>query len=138
MLSGWKKIASAKSLNLIRLGSTLRPPRLASSSWQLRRLFSVSTFSPSVIIHTAEGFLDGAHHYTHLPWWAVITCTTFILRSVVTLPLAVHQNKILAKMELLKPTLQEYQEAVKHNVIVKCRRSNVPLDEANRQVMKEV
>lgn len=102
------------------------------------RFISVSTFSPHKIIHTAEWFLDGVHSYTHLPWWAVITCTTFILRSLVTLPLAVHQNKILAKMELLKPTLKEYQEAVKHNVIVKCRRNNVPLDEANRRVMKEV
>lgn len=138
MLSGYCVPSINSKFSLIRLGYAPPPSSLRSSSWQSRRFISLSTFSPHVIIHTAESFLDGVHHYTHLPWWAVITCTTFILRSVVTLPLAVHQNKILAKMELLKPTLQEYQEAVKHNVIVKCRRANVPLDEANRRVMKEV
>lgn len=78
------------------------------------------------------------HEYTHLPWWAVITMTTFMLRTAVTLPLAIHQNKIIAKMELLKPTIKEYQEAVKHNVIVRCRRANLPVEEANRILMKEV
>ena len=139
MLSGCSiRCINSKSSSVVQLGYTSLPSSLRSSSGQSRRFISLSAFSPHVIIHTAERFLDGVHHYTYLPWWAVITCTTFILRSVVTLPLAVHQNKILAKMELLKPTLQEYQEAIKHNVIVKCRRANVPLDEANKRVMKEV
>ena len=36
------------------------------------------------------------------------------------------------------PTLKEYQEAVKHNVVTKCRREDVPYKEANRRVDKEV
>lgn len=63
---------------------------------------------------------------------------TVALRSLVTLPLAVHQNKLLVRMELLLPTLKEYQEAVKHNIIGKSRRDNVPVEEANRRMMKEV
>ena len=63
---------------------------------------------------------------------------TVVLRAVLTLPLAVHQNRVIAKMELLLPTLKEYQEAVKHNVIVKCRRANLPVEEANRQLKKAV
>ena len=55
-----------------------------------------------------------------------------------TLPLAVYQNKIIAKIELLAPTLKEYQEAVKHNVVVRCKRANLPVEEANRRMMKEV
>ncbi|XP_064394043.1 cytochrome c oxidase assembly protein COX18, mitochondrial-like isoform X2 [Halichondria panicea] len=47
-------------------------------------------------------------------------------------------SKVIAKMELLKPTIQEYQESVKHNVIVKCRRANLPVEEANKILMKEV
>jgi len=112
------------------------PPR-AGRQVILQRTYSFDS-TPQVVIHAAEGFFQAVHHYTHLPWWGVIVMTTIVLRSLITLPLAVHQNKILAKMELLMPTLKEYQEAVKHNVVTKCRRENLPHKEANRRVKKEV
>lgn len=99
---------------------------------------NLSSDVPYAVIHAAERFYEGVHHYTHLPWWAVIACCTVALRSLITLPLAVHQNKMLAKIELLTPTLKEYQEAVQHNVIIKCRRENVPYEIANKRVKKEV
>lgn len=89
-------------------------------------------------INSAEGFFQAVHHYTHLPWWAVIVLSTVTLRSLVTLPLAIHQNKLLAKTELLLPTLKEYQEAVKHNVVGRSRRAGLPVEEANRIMRKEV
>ena len=98
----------------------------------------LSSDLPYAVIHTAERFFEGVHLYTHLPWWAVIACCTVTLRSIITLPLAVHQNKMLAKMELLTPTLKEYQESMKHNVVTKCRREDVPPEIANRRVKKEV
>lgn len=98
----------------------------------------LSSDLPYTVIHVAERFFEDVHHYTHLPWWAVIACCTVTLRSLITLPLAIHQNKMLAKMELLTPTLKEYQEAVQHNVVTKCRRDNVPYEIANRRVKKEV
>ena len=36
------------------------------------------------------------------------------------------------------PILKEYQETVKHNVVTKCRREDIPYKEANRRVNKEV
>ena len=99
---------------------------------------SLSSDVPYAVIHAAERFYESIHLTTHLPWWAVIACCTVALRSLITLPLAVHQNKMLAKMELLTPTLKEYQEAVQHNVIIKCRRENVPYEIANKRVQKEV
>ena len=98
----------------------------------------LSSDLPYTVIHTAERFFEGVHFYAHLPWWAVIVCCTVTLRSIITLPLAVYQNKILAKRELLAPTLKEYKEAVLHNVTIKCRRENVSHKIANRRVMKEV
>lgn len=92
---------------------------------------------PFVVVQTAEAFYQTLHEYTHLPWWCVIVSSTVLLRSVVTLPFAVHQHRLLAKMELLMPTLKEYQEAVKHNVIAKCRRENLPLEVANKRMKKE-
>ena len=93
---------------------------------------------PFVVVQTAEAFYQTLHEYTHLPWWCVIVSSTVLLRSVVTLPFAVHQHRLLAKMELLMPTLKEYQEAVKHNVIAKCRQENLPLEVANKRMKKEV
>ena len=75
--------------------------------------------APYAVIHAAEVFFQTVHYYTHLPGCGVIILTPVVLRSLVTLPLAVHQNKIITKMELLMPTLKEYQEAVKHNVVTK-------------------
>ena len=89
-------------------------------------------------IHLAEDFFQSVHHHSHMPWWAVIALSTITLRSLMTLPLTVYQNRIVAKIELLLPTLKEYQEAVKHNVVVRCKRANLPVEEANRQMMKEV
>jgi inner membrane protein COX18 len=99
-----------------------------------RSLSSNSTFYS--VIHSAENSFQAVHSFTHLPWWGVVITVTVVLRSVLTLPLAIHQNRVIAKMELLLPTLKEYQEAVKHNVIVKCRRANLPVEEANRQLKK--
>ena len=90
------------------------------------------------VVRGAESFLQEVHSFTHLPWWAVILLSTTILRSVITLPLAVHQNKILAKRELLLPTLKEYGEAVKYRVIGQCRRQGLPVEEANKRMKKEV
>lgn len=99
--------------------------------------FDLLQKAPVAAIHVAQNVLQNVHEHSHLPWWAVIVGSTFALRSVVTLPLAVHQQKVLAKIELLTPTLKEYQEAVKHNVIVKCRRANLPVEEANKRIRKE-
>ena len=93
---------------------------------------------PYAAIHHAEGFFQAVHNYLHLPWWSTILISTIFLRSLITLPLAVHQSKNIAKMELLMPTLREYQEAVKHNVVGKCRRENLPLEVANKRMKKEV
>lgn len=89
------------------------------------------------VIKATEASFEAVHTLTHLPWWAVVVTSTVVLRSLLTLPLAVYQSRVLAKMELLLPTLKEYQEAVKHNVIVKCRRANLPVEEANRRLKKE-
>lgn len=109
-------------------------PSLLSST--ARSISSYNSFY--AVIHGAEAAFLAVHSFTHFPWWGVVITTTTLLRSVLTLPLAVYQNRIIAKMELLLPTLKEYQEAVKHNVIVKCRRQNLPVEEANRRLKKAV
>lgn len=107
-------------------------------SLYLRQSFTQFRFLSYDVIQHAEYVLNTVHCYTSLPWWVVIGGLTVTLRSIVTLPLAVHQNKIITRMELLQPTLKEYSEALKHKVIVQCRREGVNVDEANRRLRSEV
>ncbi|XP_028410881.1 cytochrome c oxidase assembly protein COX18, mitochondrial-like [Dendronephthya gigantea] len=82
-------------------------------------------------ISIAQNFLETVHDYTHLPWWCTIVVTCIGLRSVITLPLAVHQNKLLTKIELLQPTLKELTEALKHRVTIECRNKGMSSQAAN-------
>ena len=61
-----------------------------------------------------------------------------ILRTAVTLPFSIHQNKIIAQMELLQPLIKEYGEALKHKIVVNCKREGKTSDEANRKFKAEV
>lgn len=129
-LSSSKHLHSPERLHGYSSGRFLLPPITR------RSLSAGNVIYP--VINGAETSFKVLHNLSHLPWWAVVIAATIILRTLLTLPLAVYQNRVFAKMELLIPTLKEYQEAVKHNVIVKCRRANLPVEEANRQFKIEV
>ena len=98
----------------------------------------LSSLGPSSIVQATELGLECVHQWSHLPWWGVIVGTTLVLRVGVTLPLAVHQMRLASKQELLLPRLKELQEATLHNVVVRCRKANLPHTEANRIFQKEV
>ena len=55
-----------------------------------------------------------------------------------TVPLAVHQNKLLTTIELSQPTLQMMTEALKMRVVGECRRMNLSAEEADQKFRKEV
>ena len=61
-----------------------------------------------------------------------------MLRSIITVPLAIHQNKLIAEIELHQPTVSMMTEALKHRVVSECRRSGVSADEADRLFKKRV
>lgn len=49
-------------------------------------------------VHWAEGGLVALQAAAELPWWAAIVCGGAALRTAVTLPLAAHQSRLLAKV----------------------------------------
>lgn len=51
--------------------------------------------------------------FTGLPWWASIALTTVLLRSCITLPLAVYSNYILARVENLQPEIRKLSHRLK-------------------------
>lgn len=55
-----------------------------------------------------------------------------------TVPLAVHQNKLITTIELSQPTLEMMTEALKQRVAGECQRMNLPAEEADRKFRKEV
>lgn len=90
------------------------------------------------LVYAAQCALEAIHTKTQLPWWATIIGTTILLRSAITLPLAIHQNKMIAKMELLQPTLKEISVALKNNLAVKFRRHGRSAEEFNKAFKTEV
>ncbi|XP_055911631.1 cytochrome c oxidase assembly protein COX18, mitochondrial isoform X2 [Eupeodes corollae] len=59
---------------------------------------TISTSTP--VSYMQQGLIE-IHDFTGLPWWATIVLSTFVFRTIVTLPLTIYQNKITARIELL-------------------------------------
>ena len=57
---------------------------------------------------------------------------------MITLPLAVYQNKLITRIELLQPTLKELTEALKHRVTVESRKEGLSSEAANKVFKKKV
>nr|AEE61386.1 unknown [Dendroctonus ponderosae] len=79
------------------------------------------TISESAPVECCQKYLLYVHEVSGLPWWASLVISTVAVRSVVTLPLAVYQQTILAKLENLKQELPAIAEELRHetNVAVK-------------------
>ncbi|XP_078065304.1 cytochrome c oxidase assembly protein COX18, mitochondrial isoform X2 [Mustelus asterias] len=76
------------------------------------------SFADSVPVHLTQDLLTSVQQATGLPWWVSITCTTMTLRATVTLPLAIYQMYIIAKVENLQPEIAELAKRLRHEVSV--------------------
>nr|XP_022920667.1 mitochondrial inner membrane protein COX18 [Onthophagus taurus] len=103
------------------------------SSNQQKRSFSVEstiraqsgffkTLSESTPVEYIQSFLLQVHDKSGLPWWATIICTTILLRSCVTLPFAIYQQRILAKYGNLSMEMPAIVEELKKEMHVAVRR----------------
>ena len=68
------------------------------------------------IVNTFTHAFETLHEASGLPWWALIPITTFALRSVWTLPLAVIQRKRIQKQSTLKPIVSALSPILKMNL----------------------
>lgn len=55
-------------------------------------------------------------HAAGLPWWATIFCATFLLRTAITTPVAIYQQRALGRMMALTPVLHGWLETLKTSV----------------------
>lgn len=80
------------------------------------------SISESVPVSYVQEFVLSIHSYTGLPWWASIILTTVVLRTFVTVPLALYQNYILAKVENLGQEMPGIVEELKKETAIAIRK----------------
>ncbi|XP_055606874.1 cytochrome c oxidase assembly protein COX18, mitochondrial [Uranotaenia lowii] len=97
---------------------------------QCRRNFSYeatvtgmwTTLSQSTPVAYVQQGLVAIHDYSGLPWWASVIVSTVLLRSVVTLPLTVYQNKIVARLEKITLEMPDIVKELKKETAVAMRK----------------
>lgn len=95
------------------IGLGIRPHLVVRQRICSKRNFSVE---PALIVNSLTEGLQLAHTYTGIPWWALIPLTTFTLRSVWTLPLAVLQRFRVRKQNELRPIVAATNPVLKLNL----------------------
>lgn len=80
--------------------------------------------SESTPVECVQGLLVNLHAATGLPWWATIICTTIMMRSMVTVPLAIYQQYIMAKVENINKEMPEIVKEINKEMSVAVRLYN--------------
>lgn len=92
-----------------------------------------TALSKSAPVACLQDGLIQLHDATGLPWWATIVMSTFALRTVVTLPLAVYQAKNMAKFEkVVTIDLPEISRQLKQETAIAVRKFNWTEEEARK------
>ncbi|XP_004838075.1 mitochondrial inner membrane protein COX18 isoform X1 [Heterocephalus glaber] len=89
-------------------------PSAAAGGWY-------EALAASAPVRAAEGALLGAHAALGLPWWGSIVLAAAGLRGSVTLPLAIYQHRVLAKVENLQPEIKNIAKSLNQEVAVCAR-----------------
>lgn len=76
------------------------------------------SISNSTPVHYFQQGLVQMHDITGLPWWATVILSTVLLRTVVTLPFAIYQNKISVKIELLTLEMPDIVQELKRETAI--------------------
>ncbi|XP_043505913.1 uncharacterized protein LOC122526521 isoform X2 [Polistes fuscatus] len=71
-------------------------------NWYKTYVNIITGISESAPVEFAQNSLINIHSYTDLPWWATIILTTILLRFTISLPIAIYQQNIAAKLSNLR------------------------------------
>lgn len=71
------------------------------------------TISNSTPVAYFQHGLFTLHDVTGLPWWATILLSTVLLRTCITVPLTIYQNKIVARIELISMEMPDIVKQLK-------------------------
>lgn len=90
------------------------------------------------IISFNQSILEFIHNSTVLPWGATILISTILLRTFLTLPIAIIQQKNGAKILSLQPQIMEIFERLKHEVVREVKKRNGTYEEFQSELTKKV
>ncbi|XP_012233652.2 cytochrome c oxidase assembly protein COX18, mitochondrial [Linepithema humile] len=110
---GYKTCCSNQYYNSVRHLSNISSNSIAEIKDPSQFNYIFKTLSESTPVRIAQDSLLWIHDYTGLPWWLIIVLTTIMMRTTVTLPLFFYQQYILAKLENLKPEMDEIVKELK-------------------------
>lgn len=98
-----------------------------------------TALSQSAPVAGLQNGLIQLHDATGLPWWATLAVSTFALRTAITLPLAVYQNRNMAKFEKVATIdLPEISKQLKQETAIAVRKFNWTEEEARRAFTSSV
>lgn len=99
---------------------------------------SISQSTP--VAYVQQGLIN-IHDLTGLPWWASVILSTVLMRSLVTLPLAIYQNKIVARLEKISLEMPDIVKELKQETAYAMKKFNWTEREArityNRSLKKQ-
>lgn len=76
------------------------------------------SMSNSTPVAYCQQALVELHDFSGLPWWASVVLSTVLMRTVVTLPLAIYQNKIVARLEKITLEMPDIVKELKKETAV--------------------
>lgn len=111
------------------ISSTIRPciapkkPIYYNSAFRKTQKRSFS-LEPTAIVNVLTESVEHIHAFSGLPWWAVIPLTTFTLRGIWTLPLAVMQRLRVQKQNALRPIVAAMGPILRMNLAKKAQKAS--------------
>ncbi|KAI9306418.1 60Kd inner membrane protein-domain-containing protein [Cunninghamella echinulata] len=100
-----------------KVAMTIAPLSTTTTSTPITSIDTYLDTNLPALITTNEYILAAIHNDLGLPWWSTIVLSTFILRSAMTLPIAVYQQKAVGTMINLAPMVQSWAETLKVSVM---------------------
>ncbi|KAG0318966.1 Cytochrome c oxidase assembly protein cox18, mitochondrial [Dissophora globulifera] len=89
----------------------------------------------NTILASTHYVLEGLHS-SGLPWWATIFCATFLLRTAITTPVAIYQQRAVGRMMALTPVLQAWLETLKTSVGIDHKVKGLDYASFNAEIQK--
>uniref|UniRef100_A0A1B6FAN3 Membrane insertase YidC/Oxa/ALB C-terminal domain-containing protein n=1 Tax=Cuerna arida TaxID=1464854 RepID=A0A1B6FAN3_9HEMI len=97
--------------------------------------------SECTVVEKTQNFIVQFHDTTGLPWWLSIILTTCFIRTVITLPLALYQNFVIARLENIRKEMDGIVNDIKYELNREVRRNKWSEKKAkihfNKTVRKE-
>ncbi|XP_054265180.1 cytochrome c oxidase assembly protein COX18, mitochondrial-like isoform X1 [Macrosteles quadrilineatus] len=72
--------------------------------------------SESSVVQFTQSLVVDFHNTTGLPWWLSIVVLTCLVRCFITLPLAIYQSYVIARLENIKKEMEEITNNLKYEV----------------------